>query len=329
MPDAQLGQGPALASISPIRPSDSGRRLGLFSDLLNVVTWELPVGDAGAYWHAPIGRVLGDPEEDATFQLRSGSASRGRLGIEELASALVAPIVETVKAGVAWDNYELIHEVEGPDGDSRRILVRSIPAPESMGVHLLGVVADVTDPEALPWVSVSVAERLELLIEHTPDGIIVHQAGVIVYANPAAVRLAGLSDASQCVGKPMASFIRREDVAPVVERLSQLREPGDAVKGHEVTLQRPDGSGLPVEIVSVRTTWNGEPAFQVIMRDVSERRRAEEAARARMAMERRYAAAVAALEEGVVVLDRAGMVCAANDSAIRILGSRLRSGMGD
>ena len=47
------------------------------------------------------------------------------------------------------------------------------------------------------------------------------------------------------------------------------------------------------------------------MRDITERKLAEGEAQARMAIERRYAAAVAALEEGVVVVDREGTVTAA------------------
>ena len=65
------------------------------------------------------------------------------------------------------------------------------------------------------------------------------------------------------------------------------------------------------------------------MRDVSERKLAEEAERAKLAVERRYAAAVAALEEGVVVVDRSGAVRAANESAIRMLGRRLHEALGD
>jgi diguanylate cyclase (GGDEF)-like protein/PAS domain S-box-containing protein len=187
----------------------------------------------------------------------------------------------------------------------------------------------VSDPASVPWVSSDVGERLELLVEHSPDGIIVHQDGIIVYANPAAMRFAGIQSLTEGLGKPMTLFMNPTDIAPVVARLSQLTEPGDSVKGAEVTIVRPDGVQFVVEIVSVRTSWGGKPAFQVIMRDVSERRRAEEEAQARMAIERRYAAAVAALEEGVVVIDRHGEVAAANESATRILGNRVNGGHGD
>ncbi len=303
-------------------------RLGLLSGLAGVATWELEIPGAGLRWHASVERILRNPPAGGTYLIPPGPKGRS-VTLEEVGDALLAPIVETVQAGVVWDNYELIQELEEPGGVVHRILVRaaSLPAPDS--ARFFGIVADVSDPGTVPWVTTDVGERLELLIEHSPDGIIVHQEGIVCYANPAALRFAGLNSLTDALGKPMTLFIHPNDIAPVVARLSQLHEPGDAVKGAEVVILRPDGVQFTVEVVSVRTTWGGKPAFQVILRDVSERKRAEEAAQARIAVERRYAAAVGALEEGVVVVTREGAVAAANDSAVRILGNRLHGGNGD
>jgi diguanylate cyclase (GGDEF)-like protein/PAS domain S-box-containing protein len=194
--------------------------------------------------------------------------------------------------------------------------------------RFLGIVTDVTHSGEVPWVTVDVTRRLELLVEHSPDAIVVHQDGKIVYANPAAAKIVG-EDLMADMGKPISSYLHPDYVKPTLERLMQLTEPGDAMKGHEAVIVRADGVQVPVEVASVRTSWGGKPAFQVIMRDMSERKLAEEAARARLAVERRYAAAVAALEEGVVVVDRNGAVRAANDSAVRMLGRRLHEARGD
>ena len=83
--------------------------MSTFSDLAHVVTWELVVPGAGVQWHAPLTRFhenAGTPP----FRLPPGEA--GRVGLEELADVLLAPIVETVTAGVMWENYELVQEYE-------------------------------------------------------------------------------------------------------------------------------------------------------------------------------------------------------------------------
>jgi diguanylate cyclase (GGDEF)-like protein/PAS domain S-box-containing protein len=347
MPDARLGlvqNAPATAPSGGIPGADekgdgdqdglslggpaTPERLALLSGLAGVATWEYSVPGSGPRWHSRFEDLVRNPPAGGRYRIPPGPHGRS-VPLEELGDVLLGPIVETVKAGVVWDNYELIQEMEDSGGVVHRILVRATLLSEGDGAGFFGIMADVSDPGSVPWVTADVGERLELLVEHSPDGIIVHQDGIIVYANPAAMRFAGVNSLTEALGKPMTFFLTPTDIGPIVARLSQLNEPGDAVKGHEVTMVRLDGIKFPVEIVSVRTTWGGKPAFQVILRDVSERKRAEEEAQARAAIERRYAAAVAALEEGVVVIDRDGAVAAANDSATRILGRRLRVGQGD
>ncbi|HTT86124.1 MAG TPA: PAS domain S-box protein, partial [Acidimicrobiales bacterium] len=301
-------------------------RLSTFADLAQVVAWELEVPGAGLRWHTPFVHLL--RASAGPFRVPPGEEGR-TVGAEELGDALLAPIVETVRAGVVWENYELVQEYEGPDGDVHRVLIRAVAVPGHGGGHFFGIAADVSEPGDVPWITADVGERLQLLVEHSPDGIIVHQEGLVVYTNPAAVRMVGLSTAAEGLGRPIANWLHADDLVSALERLAELREPGDVVKGFEARLVRVDGTLMPIEVASARTSWGGKPAFQVIMRDVSERKLAEEEAQARMAIERRHAAAVAALDEGVVVLDRDGQVAAANDSATRILGRRLGQGQGD
>ncbi|HTZ08742.1 MAG TPA: EAL domain-containing protein [Acidimicrobiales bacterium] len=332
MAEARLGPlrpAPRVMGRGAVRePTDHGRHLTTVSDLTNVVVWELEVPGPGVVWHAPFSRLLKGQSPTGTFRVPPGEGGRP-VRADELGTAVLDPIVETVRAGVTWETYELIQEFEAPDGAVGRVLVRAVAVPDQGGAHFLGIVADVTEPGEIPWVTADVAERLQLLVEHSPDGIIVHQDGLVAYTNPAGARMVGLAGPNEGLGKPITSFISPDDLTATIARLAQLKEPGDVVKGFEARLLRADGGTIPVEIASARTSWNGKPAFQVIMRDVSERKLAEEAAAARSAVERRYAAAVAALEEGVVVIDQQGAVVGANDSATRILGGRLHTGRGD
>ena len=307
--------------------ADVARRLSTFADLTHVVAWELELPGPGLRWHAPFSRLIKDTVE-GSFRVPPGEGGQTVTGAA-LGDALLAPIVETVKSGVVWENYELVQEYEAPDGEIHRVLIRAVAVPDAGVAHFFGIAADVSEPGDVPWITADVGERLQLLVEHSPDGIVVHQEGLVVYTNPAAVRMVGLHSATEALGRSIASFIHPEDLGKTVERLAELRGPGDVVKGFEARLQRTDGAVTPVEVASARTSWGGKPAFQVIMRDVTERKLAEEEAQARMAIERRYAAAVAALDEGVVVIDRDGAVTAANDSAVRILGGRLQGNRGD
>ncbi len=189
MADARLG---LLRTAPPLAPTgafddlpDASPQLTAISDLTNVVVWELVAPDAGIIWHAPFERLLTGQDPHGTYVVPPGEGGK-RLYATELGEAVLAPLVQTVRAGVTWENYELVQEFEAPDGEVHRMLVRAVAVPDSVPARFLGVVADVSDPGEVPWITADVGERLTLLVEHSPDAIIVHQDGLVVYTNPAA-----------------------------------------------------------------------------------------------------------------------------------------------
>ncbi len=318
---------------------DDRQRLGLLAGMAEVALWEVDADlPERVQWHVPLTRILGLETPGGTFWVpaspRAGGPGPVRPVSEaELGDAVLGPLIESVRAKIVCDTYELSQQVVLADGTSQTLVVRAVSVPSGGGRRLVGTVARAArrEPadEAGQWTSPEVSERLRLLVENSPDAVIVHQDGILVYANQAAARLVGVDRPEVGIGRPIVSFLRPDQVAPMANRLAQLNEPGEVAKGHELVVLRADGTEVTVESAGALTTWGGRPAYQVILHDISERKAAEEAHRARLAVERRYATAVAALEEGVVVLDRDGAVQAANESAVRILGQRLQRGRGD
>jgi diguanylate cyclase (GGDEF)-like protein/PAS domain S-box-containing protein len=317
-----------------VGPRASGLPAALLGELAGVGVWELWPGEPEARWPVPIEQLLGQGLVAAGAWLdQRGAPADGvqPVGPGELPNALLAPLVRAIRAGLAGDRAELIREVVTVDRLTRRILLRGQRVPDGGEGHWVGVATELADPPApgAAFGEPEIAERLQLLVEHSPDGVAVHQDGLVVYCNATAARMVGYEDPAACLGRPVLSFVRADCVRGVISRIRRLRVPGDVVKGHRISLVRPDGSELEVELASAMTSWGGRPAIQVILHDVSERTAAQEAEAARRATERRYAAAVAALEEAVVVFDAQGGVQAANRAARRILGSRLQQGVAD
>jgi PAS domain S-box-containing protein len=120
--------------------------------------------------------------------------------------------------------------------------------------------------------------RYRALAELSPDGLLVNADGRFVYANPAAARLLGFSDAAEVVGRDPLEFIQPEYHDMVRSRLAQAAEDG-RVPPEEYPWLRPDGRVVWVEAAGARTTWAGRPAVQVVFRDASVRRRTEAALR--------------------------------------------------
>ncbi|MEV6392290.1 diguanylate cyclase domain-containing protein [Nocardia xishanensis] len=163
------------------------------------------------------------------------------------------------------------------------------------------------------------AERYRSLVEHSPDAICVHERGVVVYLNPAGVRLLAAGSADEIVGRPVSDFIAPDSVASTLARIDGSRGNGDASERAVLTLLRADGARISVQTVSVLTVWQGRRAYQVVLHDLSAQHAAE---RAQHRAEQHFTAIVSQLEEGVVVISRQGMIESINPAALRIFGCR-------
>jgi PAS domain S-box-containing protein len=149
-------------------------------------------------------------------------------------------------------------------------------------------------------------------------------AGLVVEVNPATEETFGYA-AGEMVGRELAELIippaLREPHRHGVERYVATGEA--TMVGHPVELpaMRADGSEFPVEIAITRPALPGPPLFTGFLRDITERRRSEQALRTlagEQAALRRVATAVAseASEERVfaIVTEQLGRVLGAQTS---------------
>ncbi len=122
-------------------------------------------------------------------------------------------------------------------------------------------------------------ERFRTLFEVSPDGVLIDQKGSLIYANPAYQRMFGISDIQSRIGMPYEPIIDSEDIERVLA-ISAAREAGEpAPTNYEYTGRREDGTLFPVAVTAAPFVYNGRPATMAILRDVSERKQAEEALR--------------------------------------------------
>ncbi|MEU4314695.1 diguanylate cyclase [Nocardia sp. NPDC024068] len=161
------------------------------------------------------------------------------------------------------------------------------------------------------------AHRYRSLVEHSPDGICVHERGIVVYANPAALRIMGAKNLATVLGQNIARFVHPDSRQAMFERIAALTATGVATDPTEMTLLTLDGREIPVETVSVLTAWHDRLAYQVVIHDLSAQRSAE---RAQRRAEQHFTTVVSQLEEGVAVIYQDGTIASANPAARRILG---------
>ena len=126
-------------------------------------------------------------------------------------------------------------------------------------------------------------EKHRVIVEAAHDVVVsMNEEGAILLANPAARRIFGY-DPVEIVGKPMTMLMP--------EMMRKLHENGFRRylttgkrhldwQGVEVTAQRKDGQEFPVEVSFGEQTSDGHKVFTGFIRDISERKQAEERLRA-------------------------------------------------
>jgi len=147
---------------------------------------------------------------------------------------------------------------------------------QGRAVRMSGANADLTEQRQTQARLQESEGRYRALVEWSPFGIAVHQRGRIVYVNPAAVRLLGAHTAQQLIGMPIVERVHPDYWQPVVERIGHTLATHDPMPWREEKLLRLDGTAVDVEIQGTEITHLGEPAIQVSLVDITERKRARE-----------------------------------------------------
>lgn len=113
-------------------------------------------------------------------------------------------------------------------------------------------------------------ERYRLIVERSPDAILIEVDEKIVFANPAARNLFRESDEHKLLGRSLASLIRRSSS----ESAALLLVADPETETEEVAL-RLDGSAFEVSVHRLALIYRGQPAIQMLARDISNRKKLE------------------------------------------------------
>ncbi len=174
---------------------------------------------------------------------------------------------------------------------------------------LKGYVQDITERKRAEETLRESEERYRLLVESAPNAIAVHQAGRVVFANQAAVRLMRAGSSQDLLGRSLEQIIApgREEAAK--DRIARMLKGEKGLYPVEDVYLRLDGSPVDVEVIAAPFTFSGRPAIQVIMTDLTEHKRAAEAL---SASEERYRSILQTAQDGFWRTDLEGRLLEVN-----------------
>jgi PAS domain S-box-containing protein len=144
-------------------------------------------------------------------------------------------------------------------------------------------------------------ERYRELVDQCPDPILVHRDGILLFVNAATLKMAGTDvKPRDLVGRNVLDFVHA-DQKQFAEEAIQAVAAGEPPLGQlELRVYDADGNERFVQSLDREIVFEGEPAVQVVVRDITARRRAEDALREmRAQLERRVAERTAELSQAL------------------------------
>ena len=146
-------------------------------------------------------------------------------------------------------------------------------------VGVIGSVLDITQHKQSAAALAQSEQRYRNLVESSPDGIYVNQMGRFLYVNSALVRMLGAQSPDELLGTSVFDRIDPSHNATVIERIRKQLESTSPTPLLEERFVRLDGQTIDVEVTAMPCIYDDAPATQVIVRDISERKRTQADAR--------------------------------------------------
>lgn len=167
-------------------------------------------------------------------------------------------------------------------------------------------------------------EKYRALIEMANDGVVIIQDMKIMYVNPRATQMIGFS-MEEAVGQPFTNFIHQKELPKVAERYKKRMEGKEVPRLYETVLINKSGELLDVELNATIIEYSGKPADLVFIRDITDRKRAEEELREAHAETEQLLTAIHSI---LIWVHPSGRVARWNNAAEEVFGIDAESVVG-
>ena len=149
---------------------------------------------------------------------------------------------------------------------------------DSLGTitHYVGSFFDISERKRAEEELKDSEERFRTLIEWSPEPIVVLRGEALAYANPAALQMMGAKSDQDLVGKPILDLVHPDFHQIVLGRIKKLAEGDKVTPMLEQKFLKLDGTPYDVEAQGAAIMYDGKPAIQVAIRDITARKAAQE-----------------------------------------------------
>ena len=184
-------------------------------------------------------------------------------------------------------------------------------------IGVMGVSRDITEKRRADQDLRESEERYRALVELSPDPICVFVGGKFAFVNSAAIDIFGAESSDELVGRSIIDMVHPDYRVAIRDQFRQMAHQGKRVPIIEEKFFRVDWTTFEAEVAAIPFSWQGSSAIQVVLRDVTERRRAEQVIRS---SEAKYRSLIENVLDGVYQTTPDGEILTANPALARMLG---------
>ena len=182
--------------------------------------------------------------------------------------------------------------------------------------YVVATIRDITERKRAETRLRESEELYRIAMENSNDAVVITRNNRRIYVNRKFGEMHGYSNAEDMLSTPAFERVHPDD-ADMVEGYHRGRQSGESVpSNYAFRVVRKDGTTIHVEASVATVTYLGEPASLAYLRDVTGRRRSEEALKE---SEERYRKVVEASPTGILVYMN-GEVQFANQAFARMVG---------
>ncbi len=182
------------------------------------------------------------------------------------------------RSGIEGTPFDIEFRIVRPDKSIGWMNTKGFVTRDNEGniVRLFGTVQDITERKLAEILIQESEERYRMAIELSNDGVALVQGGDHIYVNQKFLDIFGYERPEDIIGKSPFITVHPDDRQMVMERNLKRHRGEPTSSRYEFKGIRKDGTTLFIEVSVANITYNGESVSLAYLRDVTNRKRAEE-----------------------------------------------------